>query len=158
MVDEILELSPGRQIQAIKRIAADEDYFPDHFPGFPVVPGVLLTEMMGQAAAKCLYAETPSRGRPMLAQIKSASFREWVGPGATVTLYAEVHSSRSNFAAVGCRAEVDGRQVCSAELLFVFRATGEFSDGGRDEVLERYQSRITGEPNRTSAGSMGHTQ
>jgi 3-hydroxyacyl-[acyl-carrier-protein] dehydratase len=143
MVDEILELSPGRQIKAIKIIAPDEDYFRDHFPGFPVVPGVLLTEMMGQAAAKCLYAEAPARGRPMLAQIKSASFREWVGPGARVVLLAEVQSSRPQFATVTCRAEVDGRSVCSAELLFTFRPAAQFSDDGRDEVLERFQAGIS---------------
>ena len=141
MVDEILELEPGRRIKAMKRIAMDEDYFQDHFPGFPVVPGVLLTEMMGQAAAKCLYAEMPSRGRPLLAQIKSASFREWVRPGANVILHAEVQSSRSTFATVGCKAEVDATHVCSAELLFIFRPAGEFADAGKDEVLESFQAK-----------------
>ena len=138
LVDEILELSPGRHIKAAKRVAPDEDYFRDHFPGFPVVPGVLLTEMMAQAAGKCLLSEDPARGRPMLAQIKSASFREWVGPGKTVILLAEIRASRPQFATAMCRAEVDGSAICSAELLFTFMPAEKFSPGLRDEVLDRY--------------------
>ena len=79
-VDQIIALDPGRSIKAVKNVSETEDYFQDHFPGFPVVPGVLLTEMMAQAAGKCLDSERKPRGRAMLAQIKSASFREWVGP------------------------------------------------------------------------------
>ena len=138
LVDEILELSPGSSIRAAKHIALDEDYFRDHFPGFPVVPGVLLTEMMAQAAGKCLAAEDLSRGRPMLAQIKLASFRGWVGPGKTVILFAEIKVSRPRFATAVCRAEVDGEPVCSAEVLFTFVPGDQFSPGFRDEVLENY--------------------
>ena len=138
MVDEILELAPGKSIKAVKHIAPDEDYFRDHFPGFPVVPGVLLTEMMAQAAGKCLAAEDLSRGRPMLAQIKAASFREWVGPGMTVILIAEVKVSRPQFATANCRAEVNGQAVCSAELMFTFVPGDRFAPGYRDEVLERW--------------------
>lgn len=143
LVDEILELSPGQRITAVKTIALDEDYFEDHFPGFPVVPGVLLTEMMGQAAGKCLHAHAPERGRPMLAQIKSASFREWVRPGARVLLYAEVQTNRIQFATVKCRAEVEGQTVCSAELLFTFLPARHFADGARDEALERFRQRTS---------------
>ena len=138
LVDEILELAPGSHIRAVKFIAPDEDYFRDHFPGFPVVPGVLLTEMMAQAAGKCLAAEDLSRGRPMLAQIKSANFREWVGPGKTVNLVADIKVSRPQFATAVCRAEVDGQTVCSAEVFFSFVPEARFSVGFRDEVLERY--------------------
>ncbi|MCK7480556.1 MAG: hypothetical protein M0C28_27495 [Candidatus Moduliflexus flocculans] len=62
-VDRILKLEPGRSIEAERVFPGDLEFFRDHFPGFPVVPGVLLTEMMGQAAAMCLNAETPERGR-----------------------------------------------------------------------------------------------
>jgi len=138
LVDEILELSPGASIKATKHISPDEDYFQDHFPGFPVVPGVLLVEMMGQAAGQCLLAEDASRGRPMLAQIKSASFREWVGPGKTVVLFGEIKTSRPQFATAVCRAEVDGKPVCSAELLFTFMPAEKFSPELKDEALKRY--------------------
>ena len=141
LVDDILELDPGRTIRAVKTLSPDEELFQDHFPGFPVVPGVLLTEMMAQAAGKCLAAEAPARGRPMLAQIKSAIFRDWVRPGETVTLIGEIRSSRPQFATAACQAEVAGRPVCSAELMFTFLPTSTFAADLRDESLERFLSK-----------------
>jgi 3-hydroxyacyl-[acyl-carrier-protein] dehydratase len=137
-VDRILEMVPGKCIRAVKLIAPDEDYFRDHFPGFPVVPGVLLTEMMAQTAGKCLDAEDRARGKAMLARIQSASFREWVRPGQTAVIYAEVRSSRSQFATANGWIEVAGRRVCSAEMMFSFVAMEQLAPGYRDEVLEAF--------------------
>jgi 3-hydroxyacyl-[acyl-carrier-protein] dehydratase len=139
-VDRILDMVPGKSVEAEHVFAAEEDFFRDHFPGFPVVPGVLLTEMMGQTAAKCLDAEgrETGRGKAMLAQIRSASFREWVRPGEKATIKAEIRSSRPGFATAACSVEVRGRRVCSAELLFSFLPLGDLSPGYRDEVLESY--------------------
>ncbi len=138
LVDEILELTPGRFIRALKTMDPGEELFQDHFPGFPVVPGVLLTEMMAQAAGKCLYAENCQRGRPMLAQIKTASFRSWVRPGEQIMLEAEVRSSRPQFATASCHGSVTGRSVCSAELMFSFQPASTFAAEYRDEILERF--------------------
>lgn len=143
LVDEILEMIPGRTIRAVKTLSPAEELFQDHFPGFPVVPGVLLTEMMAQAAGKCLFAENPERGRPMLAQIKSASFRDWVRPGEEITLIGEISSSRPRFANASCHAEVNGHMVCSAELMFSFQPASTFAPSYRDEVLERFHARQT---------------
>lgn len=141
LVDEILEMIPGRSISATKAIAPDEDYFRDHFPGFPVVPGVLLTEMMAQTAGKCLDAEDAARGKAMLARITLANFRDWVAPGQTAEIFAEIKSSRPQFATAKCHIDVAGRQICSAEMLFSFVPHDRFALGYRDEVLERYRSR-----------------
>src|SRR3954464_14864412 len=120
LIDEILEMEPGRRIRGSKFISPDEDYFRDHFPGFPVVPGVLLTEMMAQTAGKCLDAENPARGKSMLAKINGASFRDWVRPGETAVIKGEIRTSRPQFATADCRIEIGDRQVCSSELLFSF--------------------------------------
>jgi len=139
-VDEILEMEPGRRIRASKFISPDEDYFHDHFPGFPVVPGVLLTEMMAQTAGKCLDAEDAHRGKAMLARINVASFRDWVRPGQTAVIVGEVRTSRSQFATANCHIEVETRTVCSAELLFSFVVMENFAPGYRDEVLARFKA------------------
>ena len=88
LVDRIVSLTPGVEITATRRVDHADDYLADHFPGFPVVPGVLLTEMMAQTAGKCLDAERRPRGKAMLAKILSASFRQWVRPGDEVELRA----------------------------------------------------------------------
>lgn len=144
LVDEILELSPGQRIKARKYVSPDEDFFADHFPGFPVVPGVLLTEMMAQASGKCLEAEDRSRGKPMLTRIVEAGFRDWMRPGETATIYSEVRKSRPSFATVGCHIEVADRKICSAELMFSFVPHEKFAVQFRDDVLERFLARPGG--------------
>jgi 3-hydroxyacyl-[acyl-carrier-protein] dehydratase len=139
-VDRILDMVPGKSIEAEHVFPGAEDFFRDHFPGFPVVPGVLLTEMMGQTAAECLDAESreTGRGKAMLAQIRSASFRDWVRPDENATVKAEIKSSQAEFATAACSVEVRGRRVCSADLLFTFLPLEKFAPGFRDEVLESY--------------------
>ena len=141
LVDEILEMKPGHQVRAAKFISPDEDYFRDHFPGFPVVPGVLLTEMMAQTAGKCLDAENPARGKSMLARITSASFRDWVRPGQTAIIHGDIRTSRPQFATADCRIEIENRIICSAELFFSFVIMEKFSPGYRNEVLEHFLER-----------------
>jgi 3-hydroxyacyl-[acyl-carrier-protein] dehydratase len=116
----------------------DEELFRDHFPGFPVVPGVLLTEMMAQAAGKCLDAEKSPRGRAMLGKISNATFRQWVAPGETAVISATIDSNREEFATAKCNVEVKDKRVCSADLFFVFVPHGKFAAGYHDEVLESY--------------------
>lgn len=139
-VDRILELEPGRSIEAEHVFSGDQDFFRDHFPGFPVVPGVLLTEMMGQAAAKCLDAENreKGRGKAILAQIRSASFRDWVRPDDKALIKAEIRTNRPDYATALCSVEVRGNRVCTADLLFSFLTTERFAPGYRDEVLESF--------------------
>ncbi len=139
-IDRILELEPGRSIKAEHVFSAGEDFFRDHFPGFPVVPGVLLTEMMAQAAGKCLDAEgrDKGRGKPMLTRIRSATFREWVRAGQTAVIAAEIRTSRPQYATALCSVEVNGARVCSADLFFSFLPMDRFAPGYRDEVLDSF--------------------
>ena len=138
LVDTIYELEPGKRIKASKRIPADEEIFRDHFPGFPVIPGVLLTEMMAQAAGKCLDAEGTHPGRAMLGKILSASFREWVRPEEEAVIHAEIAQNRLTYATASCFVEVGSKKVCSAELFFVFIPHEHFARDYRDPILEAY--------------------
>lgn len=138
LVDEIVELDPGRTIKAVKTFDPAEELFADHFPGFPVVPGVLLTEAMGQAAAKCIRAEDSSRGWPILGQIRSASFVDWVRPGQRCELRAELKTSQPRLATASCQVTVEGKVVARAELLFSFVSADSFAQDHEDEVLARF--------------------
>ncbi len=133
---------PGETIRASKTIKPDEDYFNDHFPGFPVVPGVLLTEMMAQAAGMCLDAQKKPRGKPMLARIKSASFRGWVEPGQDVIIYGKITADRDQYASAECYIEAGEKKVCQAELFFSFVPVQRFLPGYVNEVLESYMSSL----------------
>jgi len=139
-VDRILKLEPGKSIEAEHVFTGDQDFFRDHFPGFAVVPGVLLTEMMGQAAAACLNAESKVRGRgkAILAQIRSASFRDWVKPDEMISVKAEIRTSRPEYATAVCSADVRGNRVCTADLLFSFLPEDRIAPDYRDEILESF--------------------
>ena len=138
LVDRILEMEPGRSILAVKKMKAEEDVFQDHFPGFPVVPGVLQTEMMAQTAGKCLDAEKKYRGKAMLIQINKANFREWMLPDQTAEIYAEIKTNRDQYATASCRIEIEAKRICSAELMFSFVPMDQFAPNYVDEVLRAY--------------------
>lgn len=138
LIDRILELEPGKRIVASKMMDPGEEIFNDHFPGFPVVPGVLLTEMMAQAAGKCLDAEQRDRGKAMLARIKSASFHHWVRPGEDVRIEVTVKVSQNKFATAQGTITAGDKKVCGSELFFGFVPYGQFAPGYRDEILEDF--------------------
>ena len=140
LVDRIESLTPGQSIVATRTFPADDDYLEDHFPGFPVIPGVLLTESMGQAAAKCLDAQRHPRGKAMLVRILSASFRHWVKPGDLLELHATIVSNEERFATADCQASVAGRTVAQAKLFFSFLPLEGFAPGFKDQVLEDFMA------------------
>lgn len=138
LVDRICELEPGKSIRAEKTFSASEEFFRDHFPGFPIVPGVLLTEVMGQAAGKCLDAEHHSRGKAVLMEIKSARFRGWVRPDELMTTFATITASRDEYATASCYLEVAGVRKCSAEIRAAFVPRTQLGPDFRDDVLEDF--------------------
>jgi len=142
LVDRIVTLTPGERILATKYISPDEEFFRDHFPGFPVVPGVLLTEMMAQTAGKCLDAENPARGKAMLIQIRSAHFRQWVGPGSHAFIHACIKANLPQCATATCHVEVDNTRIADAELLFSFVPMEKFGSVYHDAILAEFLSQV----------------
>jgi len=140
MIDRICEMVPGESIRAEKTLPSSEELFRDHFPGFPVVPGVLLTEMMAQAMGKCLDAQGLPRGKAMLIEIRNARFRGWVRPDETATIVARISSDLGQLATAQCHVEVGGERKCTAEIRASFVPREQLAADYRDEVLETFMS------------------
>lgn len=119
LVDEVVEMEPRRRIVALKNVLASEPYFAGHFPGAPVMPGVLIVEAMAQAGALLLFREVPDRDSKLVffAGIDQARFRAPVFPGDQLRLELEVISWRNTRSKMAGKAYVGGRLVAEAELL-----------------------------------------
>jgi beta-hydroxyacyl-ACP dehydratase FabZ len=118
LIDRVLEMDET-SIRAIKNVTFNEPHFLGHFPGIPVMPGVLIVEAMAQAAGYMLLSGVEDREGRLIyfTGIDNCRFRKPVVPGDTLVFEAEVVSKRRNFAKIRGRALVDGELVCEAEML-----------------------------------------
>ena len=126
LVDRIETLEPGEFARGFKSFSPEERFFADHFPGFPVVPGVLLLEALAQLAGKLIgYSVRLDRGDwpfPIITMMNGVKFRRFVRPDEQVQLEARLTALRDEMADVRVRAKVDGRVVTQANQIFVFNA------------------------------------
>jgi 3-hydroxyacyl-[acyl-carrier-protein] dehydratase len=134
LIDRIVEFRAGEAAAATKNVTLSEDFFADHFPRRPVMPGMLLVEGMAQLASVLLEDALRTRHgtdvRAHLTGIERTKFREMVKPGDTVRYEAKLLSLDAAAGKAGCRALVGDREVTSTNLLFGFREV-------RDETLRR---------------------
>ena len=118
LIDKLIELEVGRRAVARMTFLQDEDVFLDHFPGFAVVPGSLITEAMGQAAGWLLASTLEFTSWPLLTMIDHAKFRRLVVPGDELRITVDLRSARDRDFEVAASASVGDARVADARLLF----------------------------------------
>jgi len=120
LVDRIVELQPGKRVVGLKNVTINEPYFQGHFPGAPVMPGVLIIEAMAQVAGVMIYRDLPDKESKLIyfTGIENAKFRRPVLPGDQLRIEMELRARRSNFGKMQGRATVDGKLVTEAEVQF----------------------------------------
>jgi UDP-N-acetylglucosamine acyltransferase len=119
LVDAISELEPGRRVTAVKNVTVNEDFFQGHFPGEPLMPGVLMIETLAQVAT-ILLTEVPDRAsirRTWLRGVDDAKFRMRVVPGDRLTLEVTAGAQRGPLARVRAVASLNGQVAAEAQLL-----------------------------------------
>ena len=118
LVDRVVEIEAGKRIVGIKNVTGSEYYFPGHFPGQPVMPGVLIVEALAQCATILAnYTEKESKAEVFFfAGIDKARFKRPVTPGDSIRLTVEVDKVKSRLWKVKGRAEVEGVVVAEADV------------------------------------------
>ena len=125
MVDRVLSVEPGKSVVAIKNVTANEAHFMGHFPGHPVMPGVLVIEALAQLASILAWkisGRSPGDGTIIFfATIDNARFRKQVRPGDQLVLESEVQRMVRGVGKFAVRAKVDGEIVAEADLMAAMR-------------------------------------
>jgi 3-hydroxyacyl-[acyl-carrier-protein] dehydratase len=123
MVDRVLGYEAGKSLRAMKNVTVNEPFFQGHFPGHPVMPGVMIIEAMAQSAGLLVQLSAPPRaeGDPQpifyLVKVDKARFNRIVVPGDQLVFEVELLRTLRNMGLYACRAMVDGTEVASAEML-----------------------------------------
>jgi len=120
LVDRIVEIEPGKRIVGIKNVTYNEPFFPGHFPGCPVMPGVLIVEAMAQTAGVLAFksiAEEYQKKPVYFLGIDKVRFRKMVVPGDQLRLELEITKHRQAIWGFKGKTLVDGKVVAEAELL-----------------------------------------
>ena len=118
LIDRIVEIHPGVKITAIKTLSMAEEYLADHFPGFPVMPGVLMLEAMTQASAWLVrVSEDFAHSIVVLRQAVNVKYGQFVEPGHTLLVTAEILSQTENLTKLKAQGIVDGKTSVSGRLV-----------------------------------------
>jgi 3-hydroxyacyl-[acyl-carrier-protein] dehydratase len=129
LIDRIIDLNLNDlTIRAEANVPTDSTIFEGHFPGRPLMPGVLLVEAMAQASGWLLIARTRFKKMPFLAALKEVKLRTFVTPGQKLVVSAKIMHEGSGFALTEAEIALDGKMICNADITFrvVDIPTGEF--------------------------------
>lgn len=144
LLDRITLIDPGKTAEGIKCWSLDNSIFQDHFPGTPLVPGVLLTESMAQLAGiliKKSYQQQFGLDKqvyPVLSIIQKAKFRTFVKPGDQCMLHTAMLSLDLNRASASAHTTVEGEPVCESHLTFLIGSEEELGNNPFIRQMDQY--------------------
>jgi hypothetical protein len=124
----------------------------DHFPGYPIVPGVLQIEMMAQMAGKCIALGNPEV-LPVLGSVKNAKFYKNIVPGDQCWIYAQVTKVAKHYGIAEIHVEVDKQKVSSAEILFGFVPRKNLESNSFDAVTSEWLKRTAERQKKVDEGA-----
>lgn len=138
LIDRILELEPASFICAVKNLTMAEEYLAEHFPGFPVMPGVMMLEALTQAGAWLIRAtEGFSHSIILLHEAKTVKYGQFVTPGKQLTVRCQWVSDEDGLTSFKANGEMDGKQSVSARLVLK-----RFNLADRDPLFRRQDQRL----------------
>jgi 3-hydroxyacyl-[acyl-carrier-protein] dehydratase len=118
LLDRILELEPGVRVTAVKRLRPDEDYLKDHFPRFPVMPGVLMLEAMYQASAWLVrQSEGFAHSVVVLKEARNIKYADFVTPGKELVVTAEILKQDHSLTTIKAQGLIDGNLAVNGRLI-----------------------------------------
>ena len=120
LVDRVIEVEPGKRLSAIKNVSINEPFFQGHFPGQPIMPGVLILEAMAQATGLLAFSDMGESHKSklyLLVGIDKSRFRGQVVPGDQLVLNITLKRIIRGIGMFGCEALVDGEVVADAEMM-----------------------------------------
>ena len=124
LIDEVVELEPGERVVARKHVRGDEWWFAGHFPGRPVMPGVLIVEAMAQTGAVAVLSQEENRGRiAFFGGIDNVRFKRIVEPGDELELECRLEAVRGPIGKGKATAKVDGKLAARGTLIFAVEQT-----------------------------------
>lgn len=136
LLDRIVELEPGVRITGIKRLRPDEDYLKDHFPRFPVMPGVLMLEAMYQASAWLVrQSEGFAHSMVVLKEARNIKYADFVTPGKELVVTAEIIKQDERLTTLKAQGTIDGNVAVNGRLVLE-----------RFNLAERYPKRANTDP------------
>jgi 3-hydroxyacyl-[acyl-carrier-protein] dehydratase len=136
LLDQILELEPGVRVTAVKRLRPDEDYLKDHFPRFPVMPGVLMVEAMYQASAWLVrQSEGFAHSVVVLKEARNIKYADFVTPGKELVVTAEILKQAGSLTTLKTQGTIDGNVAVNGRLVL-----------DRFNLAERYPNRERTDP------------
>ncbi len=140
LLDKILECEPGVSAVGIKTFPSSEEFFQDHFPGMPIVPGVLQIEMMAQLAGKCIALAHPGI-LPVLGSVKSAKYYHNINPDEQCVIKVTITKIAKGYSTAEGVIEVNSKRVSTASIFFGQVERSRLSSEDFDAVTLEWKNR-----------------